>query len=130
MAILLLTCITNGHIIENMSGQKLICSWFHRLALVLLLSGVAGVVSVQAPVVTALPDEFETVEGSLGYLDLPNTTEGYFGDIVDDPNGAFVLVRSTSDDSENRSNPPDPSIIKIDTSTGTRSGSIELPYTA
>ena len=130
MAILLLTCITNGHSIENMSGQKLICSWFHRLALVLLLSGVAGVVSVQAPVVTALPDEFETVEGSLGYLDLPNTTEGYFGDIVDDPNGAFVLVRSTSDDPENRVNPTDPSIIKIDTSAGTRSGSIELPYSA
>ena len=130
MSILLLTCITNGHSIENMSGEKLFCSWFRRLALVLLLSGVAGVVSVQAPVVTALPDEFETVEDSLGYLDLPNTTEGNFGDIVADPNGAFVLVRSTSDDRENRPNPPDPSIIKIDTSTGTRSGSIELPYTA
>ena len=75
MAILLLTCITNGHIVKNMSDKKLICSWFRRLALVLLLSGVTGVVSAQAPVVTALPDEFETVEDSLGYLDLPNTTE-------------------------------------------------------
>ncbi|MDB0005624.1 hypothetical protein N9E02_00125 [Ilumatobacteraceae bacterium] len=101
-----------------------------KLVLVALLTGGAGVVSVQAPVVTALPDEFETVEDSLGYLDLPYTTEGYFGDIVDDPNGAFVLVRSTSADRENRLLPPDPSIIKIDTSTGTRSGSIELPYTA
>ena len=128
MAILLLTCITNGHSIKNMSGEKLTCSWFRRLALVLLLSGVAGVVSVQAPVATALPDEFETVEDGLG--NLPDTMEGYFGDIVADPNGAFVLVRSTSDYRESRSNPPDPSIIKIDTSTGTRSGSIELPYTA
>ena len=90
-----------------------------RFFLALLVIGVSGVAAVQSPVVTALPDPDVT-----GAADNPQSAEGYFSNIVADPNGDFVLVRSASSTDVKSGQP---SIFKIDTSTGTRVGTIDVP---
>ena len=114
--------MTIGHYNGNMSMTKVV---MRRLALAALVGVVSGVLAMRAPVVTALPEPMTDSQGSN-----LEKVEGHFGDIVADPNGAFVLVRSSSDDAENKGAPPSPSVIKIDTGSGARVGSIQLPYSA
>ena len=90
-----------------------------RFFLALLVIGVSGVAAVQSPVVTALPDPDVT-----GAADNLQSAEGYFSNIVADPNGDFVLVRSASSTDVKSGQP---SIFKIDTATGTRVGTIDVP---